>query len=53
MPVRDPATFALATTVTGYLGTITAIAITAIAAPTPARRMEARTLLAILLSRRS
>ncbi|MCX4682716.1 hypothetical protein [Kitasatospora purpeofusca] len=52
MPVHDPATLAMATTAAGYLATITAIAITALAAPTPARRREARTLLTILLGRR-
>ncbi|MGW3045632.1 hypothetical protein ACWC9T_37765 [Kitasatospora sp. NPDC001159] len=52
MPTHDPATLALATTASGYLATITVLALTAIAAPTPARRREARTLLALLLDRK-
>ncbi|MGW3077834.1 hypothetical protein [Kitasatospora sp. NPDC001132] len=53
MPLtRDPATLALATSAAGYLLTLTALALTAITAPSPARRREARTLLALLLHRR-
>ncbi|MFJ2863991.1 hypothetical protein [Kitasatospora sp. NPDC087314] len=50
---HDPATIALATSAAGYLLTLTALAITAIAAPTHARRREARTLLTLLLNRRT
>ncbi|MEV7189707.1 hypothetical protein [Kitasatospora sp. NPDC093102] len=48
----DPAALALATSATGYLLTLTALTFTAITAPNPARRREARTLLALLLNRR-
>ncbi|MFF2751316.1 hypothetical protein ACFVVA_37985 [Kitasatospora sp. NPDC058048] len=37
---------------TGYLLTLTALTLAAITAPNPARRREARTLLALLLNRR-
>nr|BFD96329.1 hypothetical protein KitaXyl93_76890 [Kitasatospora sp. Xyl93] len=46
---RDPAALALVTSATGYLLTLTALALTALTAPSPARRREARTLLALLL----
>ncbi|MER8103928.1 hypothetical protein [Kitasatospora sp. NPDC094016] len=52
MPTRDPATLALATSAAGYLLTLATLAITAITAPTPARRREARTILALLLNRK-
>ncbi|MFF7459382.1 hypothetical protein [Kitasatospora sp. NPDC008115] len=52
MPTRDPAILALATSAAGYLLTLATLAITAIAAPTPARRREARTTLALLLNRK-
>ncbi|MEU4118961.1 hypothetical protein AB0F71_31265 [Kitasatospora sp. NPDC028055] len=48
----DPAAIALATSATGYLLTLTALAITAVAAPSPARRREARTVLGLLLKRK-
>ncbi|MFJ9461476.1 hypothetical protein ACIRST_41205 [Kitasatospora sp. NPDC101447] len=51
-PAYDPAALALATSATGYLLTITALALTALTAPNPTRRREARTLLALLLNRR-
>ncbi|MFF2751354.1 hypothetical protein ACFVVA_38195 [Kitasatospora sp. NPDC058048] len=49
---HDPATIAMAASATGYLLTLTALTLTAITAPNPARRREARTLLALLLNRR-
>ncbi|MFI9365940.1 hypothetical protein ACIG5E_33550 [Kitasatospora sp. NPDC053057] len=49
---HDPATLALATSAAGYVATVTVLALTAIAAPTTARRREARTILALLLNRR-
>ncbi|WP_224282360.1 hypothetical protein [Streptomyces sp. LS1784] len=52
MPTHAPAILALATRAAGYLATLTVLALTAIAAPTPARRREARTLLALLLNRK-
>ncbi|WP_181442519.1 hypothetical protein [Streptomyces tateyamensis] len=52
MSVHDPATLALATTATGYIATVTAIALTAVIARDPARRREARVLLTLLLGRR-
>ncbi|MET9182870.1 hypothetical protein ABZX88_32345 [Kitasatospora aureofaciens] len=52
MPTHDPATLALATSAAGYLATVTVLALTAIAAPTPARRREAGTILALLFNRK-
>ncbi|WP_159400434.1 hypothetical protein [Streptomyces sp. XY431] len=51
-PTHDPATLALATSVTGYLLTLAVLAFTALAAPNPARRREARAILGLLLNRR-
>ncbi|MET8630287.1 hypothetical protein ABZW30_42385 [Kitasatospora sp. NPDC004669] len=48
----DPAAIALATSATGYLLTLTALTLTALTAPNPTRRREARTILALLLNRR-
>ncbi|MFJ8431144.1 hypothetical protein ACIQ9P_07560 [Kitasatospora sp. NPDC094019] len=50
--VHDPATLALATSAAGYLLTLATLALTAVAAPSPARRHEARTVLALLLTGR-
>ncbi|MFJ9777178.1 hypothetical protein ACIRVF_39090 [Kitasatospora sp. NPDC101157] len=53
MLTHDPAILALATSAAGYLATVTVLALTAIAAPTPTRRREARTIVALLLNRKS
>ncbi|MEV0536826.1 hypothetical protein [Kitasatospora sp. NPDC050463] len=52
MNANDPATLALATSAAGYLTTITVLALTALAAPSPHRRRAARDLLALLLNRK-